>query len=266
MRWPRRSRASSLTDSLGSWPRASRRPLILGHRGTNLGAPENTLRAFETALALGADGVELDVRLSADAQPVVIHDADLKRVTFGRETRRVAELSLSELARLELAEGQRIPTLAQVLAWAEKRAAHVNVELKSDSHGQAELVEAVRKAIRAGPAPKALLLSSFDLTVVELALERLGGSSVAWLVDTPEALQRATLELSGMGVQRVNPDERLLTPGSMRQLQRHRLSVGAWTVNSTERARELAGLGVESIITDRPGPIAQTVLGRGHDE
>ena len=101
---------------LARWPR----PVLLGHRGARLQAPENTLPAFRLALELGAHGVELDVRLTADGQPVVIHDADLSRTTDGAGP--VARHTLEALRRLDagawkdgLFRGTPIPTLGEVL-------------------------------------------------------------------------------------------------------------------------------------------------------
>ncbi|MBV9957612.1 MAG: glycerophosphodiester phosphodiesterase, partial [Acidobacteria bacterium] len=74
--------------------------LIIGHRGASAAAPENTLVAFERAMADGADGVEFDVQLARDGVPVVIHDATLRRT--GLKEGLIAELSSNELARTDV--------------------------------------------------------------------------------------------------------------------------------------------------------------------
>src|SRR5436190_20563712 len=76
-----------------------RKPLVIAHRGASGFAPENTLAAFKFALALGADGVELDVQLSADGHPVVIHDSRVNRTTNG--TGAVSRLTLDQLQSLD---------------------------------------------------------------------------------------------------------------------------------------------------------------------
>ncbi len=98
-------------------------PKLVGHRGACDVAPENTLPSFQRAVADGADIVEMDVRLSADGYPVVIHDATVDRTTDG--TGLVSSLTLAQLSRLDAGAwfgasfaGARIPTLAEVLAWA----------------------------------------------------------------------------------------------------------------------------------------------------
>ena len=75
-------------------------PLVIGHRGASALAPENTLIAFETALADGAAGIELDVRLARDGVPVVIHDSTLRRTGLREEA--VASLASSELGQIDV--------------------------------------------------------------------------------------------------------------------------------------------------------------------
>ena len=110
------------------------RPLILGHRGASHDAPQNTLAAFRKAVEVGADGVELDVHLSRDGVPVVIHDAKVDATTDG--TGYVSAKSLEELKALDAGlsfdpqfSGERIPTLEEVLLEVGE-ALLVNIELK----------------------------------------------------------------------------------------------------------------------------------------
>src|SRR5438270_14072854 len=89
---------------------------VVGHRGAMGHSPENTMASFERGLELGADWIELDVHLSRDGALVVIHDETLDRTTNGHGL--VREHALSELKRLDAGDGQRIPTLDEVLVWA----------------------------------------------------------------------------------------------------------------------------------------------------
>src|SRR3989442_1449681 len=96
------------------------RPLVVAHRGASARAPEHTIAAFELAVASGADALELDVHLSKDGQPVVIHDFTLERTTDGSGL--IAEHTVRALKRLdagrwhdEAFRGQRVQTLAEVL-------------------------------------------------------------------------------------------------------------------------------------------------------
>src|SRR5918995_4154710 len=101
--------------------------LIYAHRGVSVNHPENTLRAFQHALAIGVDGIELDVHATADGIPVVIHDRDVARTTDG--TGYVDQIPLVRLETFDAGDGERVPTLAEVLALVGD-AAHLDVEIK----------------------------------------------------------------------------------------------------------------------------------------
>ena len=107
-------------------------PAIIAHRGASRYAPENTLAAFQLAVEQGADGVELDVRLSADGHLVVIHDASISHTTNGRGRRwvhRVANMTLVGLRELDAGNGEKIPTLDEVFETLGRQLL-INVELK----------------------------------------------------------------------------------------------------------------------------------------
>jgi glycerophosphoryl diester phosphodiesterase len=117
--------------------------LIYAHRGASAIHPENTLRAFRHALAIGVDGIELDVHATADGIPVVIHDRGVERTTDGAGY--VDEMPLSRLATFDAGDGQRVPTLAEVLALVGE-AAHLDIEIKG-----AEIERAVLEVLAAYP-------------------------------------------------------------------------------------------------------------------
>jgi glycerophosphoryl diester phosphodiesterase len=140
-------------------------PLILGHRGAAAYAPENTLAAFRRALELGADGFELDVTLSADGVPVVIHDDTVDRTTDGSGA--VARLTLAQLKQLSAGKkfgpefaGEHVPTLAEVFA-AFSQPAIINVELKRDPSPGRELAAKVVALIHEHQVARRVILSSF---------------------------------------------------------------------------------------------------------
>src|SRR5258705_3174798 len=123
------------------------RPTIFAHRGASAHAPENTLAAFELALAQGADGIELDAKLSADGHVVIIHDAAVDRTTDRQG--RVKDMSLAELRSLDAGgffaeqyRGEKVPTLEEVFEALGKRM-FVNVELTNYNTPGDYLVESV---------------------------------------------------------------------------------------------------------------------------
>jgi glycerophosphoryl diester phosphodiesterase len=240
---------------LDAWlrPRGAR-PLVLGHRGARHAAPENTLRAFELALAEGADGVELDVRLDGDGRVVVLHDRTLGRVSGESETRDVERLRAAELDRVSL-RGERVPLLADVLAWARVKQTRVNVELKRDVSRPLELVRAVCRVVQAsGVGPDGLLFSSFHPGLVAALGVRLPRLPRAWLVDADGwAARRAPgFRLFANGV---NPHRSLVTREAMARWKQEDTVISTWTVNDAHEAQRLSDLGVDAIISDEPWKI-----------
>ncbi|MDZ7825633.1 MAG: glycerophosphodiester phosphodiesterase family protein [Gammaproteobacteria bacterium] len=135
--------------------------LCIGHRGASGLAPENTLPAFELAVALGVDAIELDVHL-CEGELVVIHDDDLTRTTSGRG--RVATSTLAGLRELDAGDGNRIPLLTEVLDRVADRCT-LNIELKGAGTA-GPVIDLLR---RRGADPDRHLLSAFDHVELEHA-------------------------------------------------------------------------------------------------
>lgn len=236
---------------------ARKRPLLLGHRGARHAAPENTFAAFNLALEEGADGVELDVRLNASGDVIVCHDLTLARVTDGRDQRALRELSTRDCNAIRLAQGERLPLLVDVLDWAERQSACVNVELKADGERRLRLVRAVARLTEARADSENLLVSCFNPLVLQLHGLFAPSVPTAWLVDSP-LLGRMPL-LPHAGSAALHPRESLITPEALANWKRQGFRVHAWTVNDPARARELAEIGVDCLITDQPGAILQAL-------
>lgn len=205
--------------------------LRLAHRGDWRHEPENSLGAFVAAMALaGCDGVELDVRLSGEGTPVVLHDETLARVQ--RLPGRVADLPDADL------DAAGIPTLAAVLA-AIPRAAFLDVELKGDDHGAA--TAAVLRSAR-GDAPARAIVSSFDPASLVAMREALPGWP-RWL--NAEELAPATLSLAlELGCVAVSAGWRAITPAAIRTANAAGLAVAAWTIRRRPTADRMERLGV----------------------
>jgi glycerophosphoryl diester phosphodiesterase len=229
---------------------------VLGHRGARRRAAENTSAAFDLAMSEGADGVELDVRLDRDGDVVVIHDADLARVTGGRDSRRLEAVGRRELESIDVGGGERVPRLEDVLDWGRRFGARINVELKRDVPKRAlfvwKVVRLIRRDLRAG---ERILVSSFDPLLVAAAARLLPSVPCGWLVEASARIPgRSRLERL-VGAAAVHPHFSLVTKASIAPWQRDGLSVNVWTVNDIDEARRLAALGVDAIITDEPGKI-----------
>ena len=242
--------------------RVSGRPRIIGHRGVRaaperVGAaaavpPENTLPAFEQALREGAEGIELDVRVCATGELIVLHDATLSHVTAGADTRAVIDLAWPELARVPLAEGARVPLLAEVLAFARTRALPVNIELKRDVPSRTAVVTAAARLVRAWDPAHPLLVSSFDPAMLAAFAVLAPRVPRAALVHHEQWRRTALLASRPLRVAAVHLEHTLATPDHVARLHALGRSVNVWTVNDVDEARRLATAGVDAIITDVP--------------
>ncbi|MBN1922994.1 MAG: glycerophosphodiester phosphodiesterase [Anaerolineae bacterium] len=235
-----------------TWPQ--HRPLILGHRGASHAAPQNTLAAFHKAAAMGADGVELDVHLSADGVPVVIHDALVNATTDGSGA--VADLSLAELQSLDAGvrfnpsfAGERIPTLEEVLA-AVGQQLIINIELKAFARRDAALEKAVVTLVRRLGLVDRVWFSSFK----PYALVRARS-------EAPEIPCGLLYDGLGLGAQllrpitpheALHPHHGLLSRARIQRAHKRGLWVATWTVDDVARAQTLAEWGVDAIITNEP--------------
>jgi len=243
------------------------KPFLLAHRGASKYAPENTLPAFELALEQGADGVELDVKLSADGQPVVIHDAAVDRTTDGHG--RVSELTLADLRSLDAGakfeagfRGTRIPTLAEVFEAIGARAV-INVELTNYSTPFDGLVDKVCELVKAHGLQERILFSSFLGGNLVRARRLMQGSVPCGLLALPGwkgAWARSFGFMFGE-YEALHPHYSDVTAQQVSRVHRLRRRIHVWTVNLDEDLARLNDWGVDGFITDDP-LAARFALGR----
>lgn len=239
------------------WTVPPDRPLILGHRGARHAAPENTFAAFDLALAEGAEGIELDVRMNASGEVVVCHDVTLERVTEGRDKRAVHELTSRECDAVRLAGEERLPRLADVLVWAKRHQACVNVELKADGRRRRDLVRAVAELTRQPGRPELVLVSCFNAAMIAGHAVLAPKVPSAWLVESPRLAMLAPLVWTGNTA--VHPKATLVTAERVARWKSWGRRVHVWTVNDVESARELAAVGVDCLISDCPGKLREAL-------
>jgi glycerophosphoryl diester phosphodiesterase len=244
------------------------RPLVLAHRGLATSAPENSMAAFAAAVDLGVTHLETDVRATSDGELVVFHDATLERLTDLQGP--VRAVSWAVLRQARLGDGERVPRLADVLdAWPDAR---INVDLKSGgavrpfvelirgrgaldrvcvaSFSDRRRLAAVRALAAGGRVASSLGLRG-SLVAVGLAS---GGAPVPVL---RAALQGAVaLQLPDAGRRRRVVTRRLVDAVHAAGAQVH-----VWTVDDPGRMRELVGLGVDGLVTNR-ADLALAALGR----
>ena len=223
------------------------RPLVLGHRGASAVAPENTIAAFARARELGADGVELDVRRSADGVLTLNHDPDVKGAGA------VAQMTLAEIR----AARPDVATLDEALD--ELRGLVINVEVKClrwepDADTDGSVMRATMDAVAAAAADSTIIVSSFDLPAVDLAHEYAPQVTTAWLTHGQEVSKVARIA-ADHGHAWLNPDVTSALAGGRDAIDAAHASglrVSVWTVDDPDHARALAAAGVDCIISNVP--------------
>jgi glycerophosphoryl diester phosphodiesterase len=249
------------------------RPRVFAHRGGCALAPENTLAAFELGLRAGADGVELDVHLSADGVPVVVHDPTLDRTTDA--TGPVAARTAAELARVDAGwhfpggrgdfpfrgQGLGIPTLRDVLL--RHRGVPVIIEMKLDSEAMGRRVA---DDIRAAGADASVCAAGYGRSSADAVRRALPQAATsACHAEVRLAVYRSW---GGWPVQRPPfggyqvPEHagriRIVSPRFIRHAHAAGLEVQVWTVDAEADMQRLLGWGVDALISNRPD-LAATV-------
>ena len=224
----------------------------IAHRGASACEPENTLRAFERAIEMGATMLELDIHLSLDGQPVVIHDADLSRTTDG--TGRVGELTLAEIRKLDAGLGERIPTLAEVIDLVRSRA-QLYIELKGQQT-PAVVVDTLRAARFVDQAIVGSFFPWLPQKVKFLEPSLRTSVLVAWRDRHADFINWAL----AVGADYIHPcwesglpaPHKLLTPELVTVIRRQELGIIVWHEERPEELRELVQLDVDGICTNTP--------------
>jgi glycerophosphoryl diester phosphodiesterase len=220
--------------------------LVIAHRGASVAAPENTPDAFRRADELGADGVELDVRLGLDGGLLVVHDPLPPPDEAGR--RLIAEL----------------PTLDDALDACGSEML-VNVEVKNgvDAGGfdpTLAVVEPLVDRLRSHPSPAhRWLVSSFSWATIQACRAAAPEIATAWLCYIVD--DRVARRVAEAGHAAVHPAEVVVTPELVSICHARGLAVNAWTCNDVDRLVELAEMGVDGVCTDVPD-LALSSLGR----
>ena len=247
-------------------------PANLAHRGASALAPENTLEAFRVAVEAGAGGLELDVHMTLDKEIVVIHDATVDRTTNGSSA--VAEMTLEELRTFDAGyrfspdggrtypyrgKRLRVPTLAEI--YEEFPIVSVNIDIKE---GQPGIEERVMEVIRGGEE-RTLVVSNHHAVVRRFRKVSRGPISTGasrleigafyllsrllleWLARPAYEALQVPVEHEGIT---------LVTPRFLEAAHSRGVRVDVWTINDPGEMRRLLDLGVDVLMTDDPGTLA----------
>jgi glycerophosphoryl diester phosphodiesterase len=217
---------------------------VYGHRGAPAAFPENTLAGFRHALELGVEGIELDVHLSRDGVPVVIHDETVDRTTNG--TGAVAAFTVEELRALDAGNGEYVPTLAEVLDLVGDRM-HVDIEVKANVAGEAVLKEVSGRDLR-------WLISSFDWDVLRF-VRNVDKEADLWVLSVA-ASDEALEVVEEIGAGALALWDKAIDEDIVQMLDDRGVPFWPWTVNDVDRAGQLVRWGATGICTDDPGTMA----------
>lgn len=227
-------------------------PLRIAHRGASGEglAPENTLAAFERAIQIGVDLLEIDVRTTGDGHIVVLHDPSLDRTTDRQGL--VRAMTFDEIRQADAGNGEKVPTLDEVLDLARHRA-QVLVEIKSDF-----ISERVLQIIADTGSDEQVVLQSFNPQTVQrlklLAPQLPASLLVGQLPTTPSRVRarRLVTQVLEAGANALSIWHATLTPALIEEMRKRAIAVWAWTVDEDIIMRDLAMMGVQGIITNYP--------------
>lgn len=236
------------------------RPEIVAHRGGARLWPENSHTAVRGALALGTDGVEVDVHLTRDGHVVVHHDARLGRTVLGQG--RIRDLEKDALQGLPLLahEEERIPLLDEVCALFATGEALLSVEIKNTSTGSPypRVAETVLAALAPLGERGRVLVHAFDWRILERLRRATPTVAVAANISRRTVRRhdndflRALRAVHRRGFDHVNVDRRLLDDHSHDFCRKLGFTISVWTVNTEEELARIMDLGVDYITTDVP--------------
>lgn len=242
------------------------RPFLLAHRGDNKYAPENTLPAFAQAIQKGADGVELDAKLTADGHVIVIHDGSVNRTTDGKGS--VASFTLEAIRKLDAGSwfdpkfaGTKIPLLEEVFETLGRQKL-INIELTNYFAGPDALVEKVCELIQRHNNAGQILFSSFFMRNLKIAAQ-LMPAIPRGLLAQPGILGLWARSFGFMfgDYQALHPHLSNVTREQIQRAHRVKRRIHAWTPNTPAEILKLKDWDVDGMISDDPAAAAQA-LGR----
>lgn len=230
---------------------------IIAHRGFSGIAPENTLAAFEAAIAYEADSIEFDVQLSADGVPMVIHDATLLRTTGvpGKVRKRTVEqLKLRDAGAWfdDRFRGERIPTLKEVLTTVKGIKKFIYMEVKTHSQWSDEKIDELVDLIVEEGWKNKCIVASFNAGFIDRVRERSGNLSLGYIVANRHAFRTQLAKAANAGDTTIMSKYKVLLkyPSLIKASREQGVDVVAWTVDKPKIFQKLLDLGVGRIETN----------------
>ena len=232
------------------------------HRGFSGKYPENTMLAFQKAVEIGADGVELDVQLTKDGEVVIIHDETIDRTTDGKGY--VVDYTYEELSKFNASyiyTGEmgfnKIPTLKEYFELVKDLDFVTNIELKTGINQYLGIEEKVYKLIKEYKLEKKVIISSFNhfsvLRMKKIAPElKCGFLSEDWIID-------AGAYTASHGIECFHPRFNNLIPEVVEELKKNNIEINTWTVNKEEDIKDLINKGIDILIGNYPDLVKKII-------
>jgi glycerophosphoryl diester phosphodiesterase len=237
-------------------------PNIIAHRGESGKAPENTLNAIQRAVQLHVDWVEVDVHLSKEGIPVILHDDSLERITKGCSAELVHHLTLDEIKSYEVGSwfnpaffGEQIPTLDEVLNIPFGETG-LMIEIKSSPWSPSVVVEAVLNVVKMNQWDTCkLMIGSFALSIIQELQRSFPPLQIIGIAETDEEIDL----LVQCGVKWIALWVKLVTPYLITALHEKGIKVWCFTVDDLVTAKFLSSLRIDGLITNFPNGVLQEV-------
>ena len=231
---------------------------VFGHRGFSGKYPENTMLAFHKAVEAGCDGIELDVQLTKELVPVIMHDEKVDRTTDGSGY--VYDLTFDEIRRLDCSYPDKfggkfgqleVTSLREYLEWmAEEENLITNIELKNSVYYYGGMERMVMDMICEYGLEDRIILSSFNNASIVLCRQNDDTIAGGFLVE--RCVENAGVYARTCDVQYYHPNMDYLKEEHVRSCSQNGVGVNVWTVNEKEDMRRMKKWGVSSIITNYP--------------
>ncbi|MCL1632324.1 glycerophosphodiester phosphodiesterase [Sporolactobacillus sp. CPB3-1] len=228
---------------------------VYAHRGSKCNCPENTLPAFEEAMRVGSDGIELDVHLTKDQQVVVMHDEKIDRTTNGKG--QIRNYTMDELRQFDAGiwfsakfKHTRIPTLIEVLDLLADYPGTLNIEFKTDRNVYPGIEACVAELVERYRPHAPVVYSSFNHESLIRLKKIRSNADIALLLWERLADPWRYTQQTGATAQHLWQPSALSETAA--QLQQHGIKVRAWTVNHPKNMEHAFRMGLDAIITDYP--------------
>ena len=237
--------------------------LNFAHRGFTTAAPENSLAAFKSAMDLGVDGIELDVRTCKSGEVVVFHDPTLKRMTNGRgfvRNKTLAELKSLRLNSDNASLNEGIPTLEEVIDAVGERLV-LNIEIKTNGLPRNNIESKVVEILGRHGVEHSTIISSFNPVVIRRLTRIDRDLLTGYLIDKNFTVRKSEIPMTKLsGAKAVHLDKSLAQQKLIQRLRDRGYYSVVWSVNDPYLMKELLQMGVDGIITDRPDLLKDLTL------